>query len=242
MCSLSSCCSSNLYSLHCPGFCFQANSWIKFIQFSQNKKRLPCVGDQIHTSDLYTDGKQCLVKLATKCSIFSIRGFPKREDQAKPPWQLGRQLLRAAQHRASQYSSKSKVNMHWTWKIFLMDKFIFGWISVENWIEVRFLNNMSLSQVIICILPWIRSLLVAINVWGQYISSSFKTLLRSNQFGVLCYALISHTRWLCVWARKIVPKNKAVLQFGQSSDFVRIAVSLRGSPTAQVSFTRILSK
>ena len=42
-------------------FLFQANSWIKFIQFSQIKKRLPCVGDQIHTSDLYSDGKQCLV-------------------------------------------------------------------------------------------------------------------------------------------------------------------------------------
>ena len=61
MCSLSFCCSSNLHSLHCPGFSFQANSWIQFIQFSHNKKRLPSVGDQIHTSDLYSDGKQSLV-------------------------------------------------------------------------------------------------------------------------------------------------------------------------------------
>ena len=85
-----------------------------------------------------------------------------------------------------------------------MDTFIFGWISVQNWNEVRLLSFITFLQS--------RSLFVSYPGSGRsWLRSMFEVnrfslctiLLRSNQFWVLCYALISHTNTDdCVYGSK----------------------------------------
>ena len=121
-----------------------------------------------------------------------------------------------------------------------MDTFIFGWISVQNWNEVRLLSFITFLH--------LRSLFVSYPGSGRsWLRSMFEVnrfslctiLLRSNQFWVLCYASMHsfHTQTQMIVC--MGPKNHSKSLFynwrGKSSDFVRIAVSLRGSPTAQVS-------
>ena len=119
----------------------------------------------------------------------------------------------------------------------IFDRYIYFWMDISWKLEggkmFKFHNIFHLRSLFVSYpgsgRSWLRSMF-EVNRFSSWTSS-----LCSNQFGVHCYALISHTRWLCVWVRKTVLTNKAVLQLGKSSDFVRIAVSLRGSPTTQVS-------
>ena len=115
--------------------------------------------------------------------------------------------------------------------------YIYFWI-VENWNEVRFLSFITFLH--------LRSLFVSYPGSGRsWLRSMFEVnrfslctiLLRSNQFWVLCCALISHKNTDdCVYGSKKKHSKSLFYNWrGKSSDFVRIAVSLRGSPTAQVS-------
>ena len=67
------------------------------------------MGDRIHTSDLYRDGKVTNSQLISIKMFHLLRRFLAGEGEAQPTLQLQDQLFRPSQHLTSGASSKAKV-------------------------------------------------------------------------------------------------------------------------------------
>ena len=150
------------------------------------------MGDQIHTSDLYTDGKQLLVYLSTKCSIFFHQRLSKvrRSDRTSPTtWTSTAQgCSTLCLTIFLKVQGEDALNMK-----SIFDGYIYFWI-VENWNEVRFLSFITFLHLrsLFVSYPgsgrsWLRSMF-EVNIF-----SSCTILLRFYQVWVLCFALISRT-------------------------------------------------
>ena len=120
-----------------------------------------------------------------------------------------------------------------------MDTFIFGWISVQNWNEVRLLSFITFLQfnpghylylTLDQVAPGCDQCLRSIDsLCAQY----YCVLINFGFFAM--HSFHTQTQMIVCMGPKNHSKSLFYNWVGKSSDFVRIAVSLRGSPTAQVS-------